>query len=577
MASALTKADEAIFSTLGIAAELLERAHVTRVSDHEAREQFSIRGGGDMSGIYFPYPEPSKLEAGEFRRWYWRLRRDHPDVELGKTKAKYISPWSDRKHLFFPPVPAWFRGSVPIVFVESEKSSLAITALCERSGRQFLALGLGGCWGWRGKTGIKETATGERVPEKGAIPDLNIARDGRKTFVLLDGNARANPHVLAARRSLVKQLKAQSAAVRILDLPPGEWNGPDDYLAAKGDAALLALLESEGNAPEGENWRECFDTWEQLENAPPLTFPIQGFLQEAGVTLIAGLAAQGKTLVMLAMAKSLLEESPLFGHEPFSVPRPAERVLYMVPELTRAALVSRLKLFRLEDYAKQDRLLVRTLNSEKQLALTDPEMLAAARGADIFLDSVVRFTTGGENDAENIRLFADILFRLLQAGARTITGCHHSPKSFEQSQSMSLENVLRGSGDLGAMASTVWGIRQIDAARNRIYIENCKPRDFEPCPPFILEGRPHLDMTGQFAMHARPGEAEELRSYLQQKGGRPLAPDRAELCAMAASLRAKGESTRQIAAKLKVSKDTVRRMLDDYDLADRDEEERKPQ
>ena len=56
-------------------------------------------------------------------------------------------------------------------------------------------------------------------------------------------------------------------------------------------------------------------------------------------------------------------------------------------------------------------------------------MLAADENADVFLDSVVRFTTGSENNAENIRMFSDVMFRLLHAGARTITGCHHSPKS----------------------------------------------------------------------------------------------------------------------------------------------------
>jgi hypothetical protein len=339
--------------------------------------------------------------------------------------------------------------------------------------------------------------------------------------------------------------------------------------------AMRDTLKPEGTSG---NWRERFDTWEQLVNAPPLTFPIQGVLQDAGITLIAGLAGSGKTMVMLNMVKSLLDESPLFGYEPFAVTRPAGRVLYLVPELTRAALVSRLKLFRLERYAKEDRLIVRTLNSEKELLLADPEMLEAAKDADIFLDSAQRFISGAENDAENIRIFANELFRLLQAGARTVVACHHSPKAYEQAQSMTLENILRGSGDLGAMASTVWGIRQIDPPRNRIYIGNCKPRDFEPCAPFILEGRPHLDLTGQFVMHARPGEAEELRSYLQQKGGRPLAPNRTEQCALAASLRAKNVSIRKIAEQMKTSPSSVVRMLDDYDLGDHgDAEERKPQ
>ncbi|MGB8987079.1 MAG: DnaB-like helicase N-terminal domain-containing protein [Candidatus Sulfotelmatobacter sp.] len=315
-----------------------------------------------------------------------------------------------------------------------------------------------------------------------------------------------------------------------------------------------------------QNWRSIFHTVEEIQNAPPLTFAIHGFLQEAGVTLIGGLAGHGKTLAMLSMVKALLEESHLFGDERFPVTRRAQRVIYLIPESSIGPFWSRVKLFHLEEFVREDRLLIRTLSSREQVELTDPRMLAAVEGADVFLDSVVRFTTGSENDAENIRIFSDVMFRLLHAGARTITGCHHSPKSFEQAQSMSLENVLRGSGDLGAMICTCWGVRQIDAAHNRIYFENCKPRDFQPCPPFVIEGRPHLDEAGQFRMYAKPGEAQPLAEYLVSKGGRPVSPDRAEQRALAASLRSQGLSTRDIARRMKVGKDTVRRMLDEFDL-----------
>jgi KaiC/GvpD/RAD55 family RecA-like ATPase len=332
-------------------------------------------------------------------------------------------------------------------------------------------------------------------------------------------------------------------------------------------------------AGDGQNWRSIFHTQEEFENTPPLTFAVNGFLQESGVTLIGGLAGNGKTLLMLSVVKALLEESPLFSYELFSVPRSSGRVVYLIPESSLGPFWSRIKLFHLEEYVRQDRLLIRTLQSREQVELTDPRMLAAVAGADVFLDSVVRFTTGSENDAEQIREFSDTLFRLLHAGARTITGCHHSPKSFETAQSMTLENILRGSGDLGAMISTCWGVRQIEAARNRIYVENVKPRDFQPCEPFILEGRPWLDTDGRFFMHMKPGEPDALRAYLQIKGGRPLAPDRAEQIAMAASLRAKGLSLRQIAEKMNLSKTTVSRMLDDYDLSDHDSDEEgsKPQ
>jgi AAA domain len=349
---------------------------------------------------------------------------------------------------------------------------------------------------------------------------------------------------------------------------------PDDQLAL-----VERMRETLLGSGDADSWRSIFHTSEEFENAPPLGFAIDGFLQEAGVTLIGGLAGHGKTLLMLSMVRALLQESALFGYEMFSVSRRAERVIYLIPESSIGPFWSRIKMFGLEQFVREDRLLIRTIQAREQVDLTDPRMLAAVEGADVFLDSVVRFTVGSENDAENARLFSDVLFRLLRSGARSITGCHHSPKSFEGAQRMSLENVLRGSGDLGALTTTCWGTRQIDAARNRIYVENVKARDFEPCRSFILEGRPHLDETGQFAMHAKPGEAEELRSYLQQKGGRPLAPNRAEQIAMAAFLRAKGDSIREIASKMKVSKTTAARMLDDYDLSDHNSEEegRKPQ
>jgi len=46
------------------------------------------------------------------------------------------------------------------------------------------------------------------------------------------------------------------------------------------------------------------------------------------------------------------------------------------------------------------------------------------------------------------------LFGLQRAGARIITGAHHSPNSFGKDTFMTLENVLRGSGDIGAMLVT---------------------------------------------------------------------------------------------------------------------------
>lgn len=237
--------DIAIFAKLGISPELLERAGVERVTDRQARAGYGIVGSGDMSGIAFPYWNPTALLSGERRRNYVRVRRDHPEIDNGKPKKKYVAPYGDRKHLYFPPTPDLFpEPSIPVILVEAEKSALALTAWCERKGRKMLPIAMGGCWGWRGQVGMQTTANGERVPETGALPDLNICREARITYVLLDANCGSNPKVQAARAALVQQLRKQGAAVRVLDLPSADGvNGPDDYIAFCGDESMGNVID----------------------------------------------------------------------------------------------------------------------------------------------------------------------------------------------------------------------------------------------------------------------------------------------------------------------------------------------
>jgi hypothetical protein len=150
----------------------------------------------------------------------------------------------------------------------------------------------------------------------------------------------------------------------------------------------------------------------------------------------------------------------------------------------------------------------RTLSaSEQNIPLTDTRILEAAKGADVFLDTAVRFMTGDENSASDHRAFAETLFALLKAGARTVTGAHHSPKGFENREAITLDNALRGSGDIGAMLSSAWAVQRTDEKLTKIYVKNVKPRDFEPCAPFEIQGRPTIDSEGGFHMVAEPGTA----------------------------------------------------------------------
>jgi len=310
---------------------------------------------------------------------------------------------------------------------------------------------------------------------------------------------------------------------------------------------MRGLLEGDSSV---RDWRSLFHSYDDILNAPPARFAIDGFLQEEGITLMGGLAGHGKTLCMLAMVRALLEGGKLFDH--FAVTRKADRVIYLIPEAGLGPFSARLKTFRLMDHVQSGRLFCRTLSAQGQLSLADPRLLDAVKGADVFLDTAVRFMDGAE-DAENSRIFADTLFGLQRAGARTICGAHHSPKSFGKDTFMTLENVLRGSGDIGAMLATCWGLNQIDAASNRIFVQNVKARDFSPCEPFIIQGRPSIDQTGYFELTDPPGFAGDLSQHKERKAGRPQLQGKDA----AIQMKAQGATYREIATKIGVSVGTV--------------------
>ena len=137
------------------------------------------------------------------------------------------------------------------MLVESEKSALAITAWAQRTGIKILPIGLGGCWGWRGRIGKTESITGGRVDVMGPIPDLDVC-DGRTIFVMLDANTRTNSNVQAARNALIEELRKRTCTVKACNLPQIEGvNGPDDFLSARGDDAMSKIF-AEGVASEDE-------------------------------------------------------------------------------------------------------------------------------------------------------------------------------------------------------------------------------------------------------------------------------------------------------------------------------------
>lgn len=238
-----------MFGRFNIPADLIGAAGIERVTDREAREFLGVVRHGDMSGLIFPYFQPT----GNERPCTFRLRRDNPEIEKGKPKNKYISPRGANRHLYFPPGAKELLANpnTVLVFVEAEKSSLTVLAWAARTGldTHILPIAVGGVWGWRGRVGKTMNARGKRVDETGPLPDLTCVKN-RQVRILFDSNSAQNHEVKRAQVAFDSTLREMGASAVInLDLPNGDWNGPDDYIAAAGDNAMLKVLEGQ-STPE---------------------------------------------------------------------------------------------------------------------------------------------------------------------------------------------------------------------------------------------------------------------------------------------------------------------------------------
>jgi hypothetical protein len=268
-----------------------------------------------------------------------------------------------------------------------------------------------------------------------------------------------------------------------------------------------------------------FDTAEEFENTPEPTFSIKEFLQDYGVNAIAGLSGTSKTWVSMNIASAMLfGPGSLWGH--FEVTDRAEKVIYLIPEASRATFKKRLKLMNLyEEIGK--RLFVRTLSKGPVLQLTDRDFLRTVKGAHVICDTAIRFMKAvDENSAsEAAQGLSDDFFALQRAEVKSIIALFHSPKSFASQRVMTLEGMIRGTSEFGAVLATAWGLRQIDHDTNTVHVENLKDRDFQSCGPFQLIGRPFIDQEGGFRIHRRPGECGKLAEYLEdvhnRSGGAP--------------------------------------------------------
>jgi hypothetical protein len=94
--------------------------------------------------------------------------------------------------------------------------------------------------------------------------------------------------------------------------------------------------------------------------------------------------------------------------------------------------------------------------------LDDPYLRQAVKetNAVVFLDTAARFMkTNDENSAAQNRTLVDDVIALQAAGAVCVVLNHHATKASAK-EDMTLENMLRGTGDFAAMCDVAYGIRK---------------------------------------------------------------------------------------------------------------------
>ncbi|HSZ03207.1 MAG TPA: AAA family ATPase [Terriglobales bacterium] len=350
-----------------------------------------------------------------------------------------------------------------------------------------------------------------------------------------------------------------------------EMRGSQTY----GELTIAAALKNfkPGKVQEyesdGSDWRECLKSPAQMSREP-LRFIVENFLPEEGITLLCGLSGHGKSLTALSLAKSLCLGQPAFGIPEFRIPQ-AFPVVYLGPEMGEKSLYKRLTAFGMGSWGDEkfvsttyslpaDQFLSRTMSDGLLLKLSDPRVIEMCKSRIVFLDTFVRFLDGhDENDATEMQYMAECMFNLLQQGCLAVVPVTHSPKSFENCNTMSLESMIRGSGDIGATLSAAFGLRMIDEPKTHIHVECLKMRDAERPKPFHLFGRPQIHDTADFTGTYGVGT---LSSYLGSRGRPPKDPTE-RLKAVKMLIEDPKKSTHGIGALFGVSHECVRKWKKD--------------
>ena len=318
------------------------------------------------------------------------------------------------------------------------------------------------------------------------------------------------------------------------------------------------------------SWKNSFHTKSEALTVPEnVDVVVRGLCNVGSVSMWGALPKHGKSYLFLSIMKALLSGKPWLDY--FEVSQ-AKRVVYLVPEVGLRGVMKRLRNLNVVDHLYDPTtniggaLFVQTLSSRDKLKLDDTALLEAVKGADVFVDPLIRYIEGEENNASDQRMLSNKLLGLISAEARSVWCAHHAPKAFKGVTDITTQNVLRGTGEFAAFPDIIFGVLKMNDETSRLYIKCTDARDDdEYLGDFEVEMRPWIDETGDMKLVVAPGTGTPLREQ-KRTTKRTDDPDRQAKIDFARSLNASlRETTTAVNEKFGSNhgKSTVSRWLND--------------
>lgn len=350
-------------------------------------------------------------------------------------------------------------------------------------------------------------------------------------------------HLLGSERAAKRFIEeiehsqiSHSPITTVVLLQPAIARHLEMFCKALPDVTVYSLWDGDATGEDrslaqrfGGSGASLWDTQSEMTDEKELRDVIKHVAHEGESTWIFGYAKHGKTWIMLCIVKALLTGEPLFNVPNLEVPRKSKRIIYLCPEATRTSLRFRLKMLGLMGHLydpitnPSGRLYLRSLSKGTKLGLDNTTLLELAKGADIFIDTAIRYLEGEENSSSDVKVMTEQVLNLLAMGARSMWVAHHSGKAFSSATEITLENCARGSSEFAAALTNAIGVVQLDKDKNLIHFHFIDGRDMEePVKDMHLQGRPHINETGNFQVTEN---VERFKGRNPVKG-RPVDPDR---------------------------------------------------